>query len=252
MGVRTIMMDRELEALIQDTLDGTATPEQIKHLEAKLAASETAQSRRREMESVFTHLKGVPSEAAPADLRYSVLRELSRGQRSKRRSLASLSSRFAPLALARVAIPFAFGIAVGVIGFSLVTNPGRVPGNVAGTMMPAGSRVIQVGAGAGRVRITGEHPGATQILHIVAASEVDAIELEFDPAVTRATAVRNDDPSHGTVEMSDRGIVLRPEGNGAFTIELLQSGHGAPLSVALRGPDGIVSRTIPAGFGSGS
>jgi hypothetical protein len=93
MGVRTVMMNHELQTLIQDVLDGTATPEQRQRLETTLANDETARARYRELESVFTSLRSVGPSEAPAGLRDSVLGEIAR-QRSTDPRLRDSSSAF--------------------------------------------------------------------------------------------------------------------------------------------------------------
>lgn len=254
LGMRAGMSDRDLDILIQDVLDGTASSEQRARLEAELAANPQALGRRRELERVFERLRGVPHEEAPAGLRAEVLNRLrAPGARERAHWLGRARATLATRGTLRIALPFALGFAAGAIAF--VGGPG-VPGReieqgAVGTMMPAGDAALRWREGRMTVTLRGERRGDRQILGITAESAGGGgeIELRFDPEHTRLAAFRQEDARQGGVETGPDRLKLLPGAHGEYRLELLQLEGGGPVVVTSRSESGASVRTLAADFG---
>ena len=69
------MRDDEFDRLVNDELDGVATPEQKAELARRLAEGESARARYQEIQTVFGMLDRIESVDPPPSLRGSVLRQ---------------------------------------------------------------------------------------------------------------------------------------------------------------------------------
>lgn len=253
--MRAVMTGAELDLLLQEVLDGTASPEQRARLESHLAAVPADLPRRRELEDVFARLRAVPTPAAPAGLREAVLARIeapapatrvpwigpSRGTTAMRGSL-------------RIALPFALGFAAGAIAFlGWAGTSGRdLGGEAVGTMMPAGKGDVErFEPGSMRVTLHGERRGEVQVLRFSArpARPADEIEIRFDPARTRLAAFRQADARQGGIEAAPGRLRLLPERDAGYVIELVHSDAGARVELAMRSGDVTAHRTLPPDFG---
>lgn len=137
------MIDRRREQLMQDMLDGQASPEQIRELQAWLASTPEGRARFEELEGLFKTLGDVPHVATPVGLKDQVVQAIRHSHGAPVLVPRPRPARWAPL---RPAFLFIAGVAAGVIGYSGLTQlPSWPPGDdrAAGTLMP------QPGAGPG-------------------------------------------------------------------------------------------------------
>jgi hypothetical protein len=70
------MNDRSLDEIIQDVLEGVATPDETARLRERLAADPSSVARRRELEEIFEALARMRMEESPVDLRERVMSAL--------------------------------------------------------------------------------------------------------------------------------------------------------------------------------
>ena len=119
------MIDEEFERSLQNELEGVATPEESKWLRERLARSEEARTRRRELEMVFHALAQVPEEDAPAELKEGVMAAIAADHESAAVSPGRLETL--KTALRRPhrlawASPFLAGVVAGGLVIALVTG----------------------------------------------------------------------------------------------------------------------------------
>lgn len=251
--MRTAMTHAELDALVQEVLDGTATAEQRARLEAHLASTPADAARRRELEHVFTLLRGVPMAEAPSGLRQSVLRRLGPA-REAGVGIGRPRGAFALRGTLRLALPFALGFAAGAIAFVGWTGgPGReLGGEAVGTMMPAGGNGGEtLRAGSMQVSVRGQRSGDRQVLRIgvESARRPDEIEIGFDPASTRLASLRQADARAGEIEAAPGRVRLLPERDGTYVVELVHQDPGARVELVLRSGGDTTRRTMSPDLG---
>jgi hypothetical protein len=138
------MIEDTWERLMQDELEGVASPGDSVRLHAWLAGDAAGRARFTELRSLFEALGRVALAEAPAGIRDHVEREISAGSRLRPRRagwFADLESAFRRHTALRYAYPLAAGGIAGILAFSLLsTGSGprdltRLP--VTGTMSPA-------------------------------------------------------------------------------------------------------------------
>lgn len=247
------MSPDELDDLLQEALDGSATAEQRARLEAAMASPEFA-ARRAELELVFARLAAVPAAEAPSGLREGVLRRLSEAATPDLRPGARRTLAFR--GTLRAALPFALGFAAGAIAFvGWSEGPWRRTGEQsAATMSPGTSQSAALAWRAGRSEITvrGERRGERQTLRLLARSTSgsEAVELRYDPARTSLAALRQADARPTGLEALPGRVRFEPGRHGEYVIELVQSGGGAPVQVVVQTEAGESVRTLPADFGA--
>ncbi|HXL14664.1 MAG TPA: hypothetical protein VN972_01150, partial [Methylomirabilota bacterium] len=136
--------DRELERLMNDQLDGTATPEESERLSRALESREDVRSEYRKLGGVFAALSRIEMEEPPASLKQGVLRAIRaiEADAGARQSwLDSILALVRGRAGFRYAYSFATGAALGVLAFALLsgnlaTRPGADSRAFTGTMAP--------------------------------------------------------------------------------------------------------------------
>lgn len=249
------MIEREYEQLIQDVLDGVATPEQVARLERWLPTSDTGRARRRELEGVFQVLRGVPQVEAPADLREQVLKSLhARAGRARAAPRGLLERLWSPRL--RPAVVLAAGLAVVVIGYGALTGVLRRSGGwppVAGSMMPspaptpgAGALRRSWSAGGSRVEAIAWQAGASRLAVFQVRSGEATLELDFDPQ--RLSPLEVIQPDGGTAQMSispGRVVIARAR-RGEYRLELLELDPGdAPIRVTIRSGGSTTRGELP-------
>ena len=255
-------LDPEIDRLLQEMLDGGATPDEVKRVESLLAASPDGRERRRELEQLFLTLNRTPLADPPADLRESVLRRI-------RALPAPASADTGWFAAARAAVvrrpalgiafPFAAGVAIGVLALSAWTGhlgPGA-PGTslpVTGTMMSPDSAPPAAGEhrrewqwGATRVVLEATRRGESTVARIE-CREATGVEIlfTFDPTTTSLSALRRTPPAGGTMGLEAGTLTLRLEGDTDDTFEFHQpAAAGVPIHVSIRTPGGSAQEDLP-------
>jgi hypothetical protein len=241
------MVERELDGLIQDVLDGVATPAEAARLETRLSAEQAARERRNEMALVFGAMSRSRRFEAPPELKSRILRALPPGAPGVQ-LMPSVERR----RRFRLAYIFAAGLAAGVIGAGALTGFWKVPAPgspaVIGTMAPS-SPVATARWRAGEAQVESRiwRSGGSRLASFKVVSGPADIELSFDPTAMSCTAFR---PAPGAPEAT-----LEP-GRVAFQglertetlVELaeLPGQAGAPLRITIRSQGGSTSGQLPA------
>ena len=220
------MIEREYEDLIQEVLDGDATPAQIERLEMWLASSAEGRARRKELEGMFQALRKVPSIEPPTELKDDVLRALR--TRPARGPATRSAWSWSPASRLRPAFVFAAGLAAGAIGYGAMTQlPSWPPGDfsVTGTMMP--SKASQPGADAVRRAWSAGPSQVEAISWRTADSRVAAfqvrkgearIEIEYDPAQLVLVGIDQMGAGASLIHAGPGKLVVSGENRGEFTV----------------------------------
>lgn len=250
------MIEREYEDLIQEVLEGDATPEQIKRLEAWLAGSEAGRARRRELEGVFQALRGVPEVDPPADLKDGVLRALRARPASGRAQ--GFARSWTPGPRFRPAFIFAAGLAAGAVGYGAVTRlPAWPPGDssVIGTMMPSrtsppAAEGVRRGWSVGPSRVEAISwltPDSRLAVFQVREGEA-RIEIEYDPARLSVVGVGQTHAEASLIEAAPGKLVVSGGSRSEFTVEWRQLAADSPAPrVTVQSGGATAQGDLPAG-----
>jgi hypothetical protein len=249
-----VTIDRKHEQLMQDVLDGTATPLEVERLESWLAGNELGRTRMRELEGIFTTLGRVPAAEAPAGLKEGVLSVLqSRAQAGEiRHSRPPLRSWFG--SRARLGFAFAAGLAAGAVVIGVATGiippvaPGSSPG-VSGTMMPAPAspnrveRTLAVAGARVQAMAWRTNDGRRVSLSLQGKSPAE-IELSFDASRLSARTLQQAQPE-GAVESRPGRVLVQGQG-GEFSFDFNAVDASAPIHVELRAGGSSAAAELPA------
>ncbi len=253
---------RDLEEVIQDVLDGVASADEIAWLERRRAEDPTAQSLYERRKGLFQVLAQVEELPAPADLSASVLSALpakSRPRPGGRRWLSVLPGAPSPR-ISRWAIPFAAGVAAGVVLMVALTGSpalrSREGLQTAGTMAaPSASRPAaaqdseELTVGATRVAASIMLNGDSLIAHLECrATEEAQITIEYDPAVIAATSLEWSRPDEQHAALQPGYVRLRVRGDPQARVRFLGAGSGGAtcLEVSLQTAAGVARGTLSA------
>lgn len=247
------MIEREYERLIQDVLDGLASPSEVERLNAWLATNEMGRTRMRELEGLFATLHRVPFVELPLGLTSEVQQAIRARAASREKSRATFSLPGFKTRM-RLAMVFAAGIAAGVIGWGALTGilnsggPGRE--RVVGTMMPtapprAGTVTRSWTAGSARIEAMVWRAGSSRWMRLRVEGSPAEVELRFDPRALSPAAVRKSEPSARVV--LDRGrILIQAQAPGEFTLEFGERMASEPMEVTARAGGRIISERLPS------
>jgi hypothetical protein len=219
------MIERELEDLMHEVLEGDATPQQIERLEAMLSSSEAGRARWKELESLFQTLRRVPEVSPPADLKDGVMRALRTSSASAASPARSWSSgpRFRP------AFIFAAGLAAGAIGYGALNRlPTWPPGDtsVIGTMMPprttppAAEGVRRSwAAGQSQVEAISWQTADTRLAVFQLRQGEARIEIEYDPAQLSLVGIEQTRARASLIQAEPGRLVVSGGDRGEFSVE---------------------------------
>jgi len=247
------MIDREYERLIQDVLDGQASPAEIERLNAWLASHEEGRTRMRELEGLFATLHRVPFVELPHGLANDVQEAIRARAASRVKTKAGFSfGLFKPRI--RLAMVFAAGIAAGVIGWGALTGilnpegPGRE--RLVGTMMPsgpprAGTVSRSWSSGSLRVESVVWRSGSSRWLRLRVEGPPADVELRFDPEALSPATVRQSEPSARVVINPGR-IQIQAQPPGDFTLEFGERTRSEAIQVTARAGKQMVADRLPS------
>jgi anti-sigma factor RsiW len=233
------MNDTELRRLMNNQLDGVATPEESERLSQALDSREDLRSEYRRLGGVFAVLSRVAMEEPPRDLKQNVMREIRRREAAPSRigRLDWIRAAFRGWA----AYSFAAGAALGVLAFALLTGnlgtrPGTDVGPFTGTMArPSGavsyhrisSRDFTLRTGRVLVEVLSGSDGYLARIASTAPSGTDLV-LSFDPATWDVEGLRQ--------RQAGNEVML---GFGRLSVRIQQSGESQYLLyLARKGPAG--------------
>jgi len=250
--------DRELERLMNDQLDGTATPEESERLSRALESREEVRSEYRKLGGVFAALSRIEIEDPPASLKEGILRGIRANdaeEGAKQSWLDSILALVRGRAGFRYAYSFAAGAALGVLAFALLsgnlaTRAGSDSRSFTGTMAPfAAERSYQhigrrdFNLRDGRV-LTETLAGPDGLLVRVDADTPVGSELvlSFDPADWSAVGVRQQTTGNEVMlGMGRLSVRMQRIGQSQYLLYLARRGPaGSPLRIAIHSPDGYL------------
>ena len=265
------MNDRELERLMNDKLDGVATPEDSERLSRALESREDVRIEYRKLGGVFAALSRVEMEEPPSDLKQNIMARIrTQAETGAAREgwLESIAAAFRGRPGYRSAYSFAAGAALGLLAFALlsgnlVIRPGADSRPFTGAMVPPPDRatyqrissrdfplrdghvLVETLSGKGLVlaRITARAPRGTDLV------------LSFDPGAWSAEGVAQH-PAGNEVILGFGRLSVRMQqfGESQYLLYLARRGPaGSPLRIAIHSPDGFVHGELETGafrFGS--
>jgi hypothetical protein len=244
------MTDNELIQLIEDVLDGAATPEQEARLQARLADDPAARRRYLERVALFEAL-GTKSEwvEPPADLAAGVLGEIRKGPNPAPGASGAFMSwrdafRRRPIltwsfAIASSAALIALAIAIG-IGPAPWSSRGSLP--VTGTMAPpdaggswlqADRAVLTAGGAQATLTVFTQRGGLMVGVETRAPSRAE-LELRYDPAAVSVARIEGPQGA-GQIRATSGILKLSLNGDESRWIHLAGADPpGCTLHVTLR------------------
>ena len=249
------MNDKELQQLMNNQLDGIATPEESERLSRALDSREDLRAEYRKLGGVFAVLSRVDVEEPPSDLKQNVMREIRR-----REAAPSRIGRFHWIRAALQAISpysFAAGAALGVLAFALltgnlITRPGADVGRFMGTMGgPFGqatyhrisSRDFVLRTGVVHVEVLS---GGDEYLARIASTAPPGTDLvlSFDPAVWSVEGLRQQGTAGNEVMLGIGRLSVRMQqlGESQYLLYLARKGPaGSPLRIAIHSQEESVN-----------
>jgi hypothetical protein len=244
------MIDPRLERLMNEVLDGVATPEEARSLEAHLAVDAEARAAFEQLQSLATALRGVPMVDPPPDLKGSVLRSI-RGRTAAPGHggwLGAVRTAFRARPALGYGYTFAAGLAAGIVGLVVLrgeflggSGDGRGP--FGGTMLPParleGFRAAEhrtVDLPGCRVAFQTLQSGDGLAVRVDARSDGESeIDLLADPAAYRPIALRRIGGGEGSVSLLPGGARIVSRGDGQFMVYCSGTGQPpAPLRYSVR------------------
>jgi hypothetical protein len=266
MNDRADVNDRELRQLMNNQLDGIATPEESDRLNRVLESREDLRLEYRKLGGVFAVLSRVDLEDPPPDLKQNVMREIRRREAVPSRAgwLAWVRAAFG----ARSAYSFAAGAALGVLAFALLTGnlttrPGADVGSFTGTMArPSGpasyhriaSRDFTLRTGGVSVEVLSGSDGYLARIASTAPPGTDLV-LSFDPAVWSVEGMRQREAGNEVMLGFGRlSVRIQQFGESQYLLYMARKGPaGSPLRIAIHSPDESVNGELDTRApGSGS
>ena len=247
------MIDRKYEQLMQDVLDGQATPEQIRELEGWLAGSTEGRARFEELQSLFQTLAQMTDAATPEGLKDDVLRAI----RSRTPVVAPAHSRpHAHRPVFRPAFVFAAGLAAGVIGYAAFTRlPAWPPGDTSavGTMMPqpdsppgAAAARRSWTAGEARVEALSWRRGGIPIVSIKVRGDA-RVELQYPAGELELRAIGQNHAQASQVRSEPGRVIISATDRSEFELEWAPGATPPPLQVTVRAGQSAARGDLPVG-----
>jgi hypothetical protein len=248
------MNDKELQQLMNNQLDGIATPEESERLSRALDSREDLRSEYRKLGGVFAVLSRVDMEEPPPDLKQNVMREIRRRESAPSRT--GLRDWIRASARGWSAYSFAAGAALGVLAFALLTGnlttrPGADVGRFTGTMArPYGpapyhrisSRDFTLHTGRVLVEVLSGSDGYLARIASTAPPGTDLV-LSFDPGAWGVEGLRQGKAGNEVMLGFGRlSVRIQQSGETQYLLYLARKGPaGSPLRIAIQSPDESVS-----------
>jgi hypothetical protein len=257
--------DRELKRLMNDQLDGTATPEESERLSRALEFRDDVRSEYRKLGGVFAALSRIEMEEPPASLKQNVLRAIRVKEASAGARKGWLDRILVPFqgrAGLRYGYSFATGAALGVLAFALLSGylpagTGTDSRSLTGTMAPfAGERSYRhissrdYNLGDGRVTTEGLSGQDDFLVRITADVPLGSeLTLSFDPSDWSLSGVRQQTAGNEVMLGTGRiSVRMQRLGESQYLLYLARTGPlGSPLRIAIHSPDGYVQGEVEMG-----
>lgn len=243
------MNPTDRDRLMNEVLDGVASPEEQAALREHLERDPESRARFEDLERVFHVLAAVPMEAAPPELRTGVARAISGGLDAAPPRLSVPAWRVGVVAFLRrrpaagAVLSFAVGAAAAAMLVLVFVQTPVGPLPVSGTMgnapqrlgTPLESRDVQLGSTHFSLRSHGRGQELTMDLS-VRGSEPSEVVLEFDPQKVEARELRWS--SSAEVQVSPGRVTMGAAASREFTIAFHGNGRDrAEIQVGLQAGD---------------
>lgn len=246
------MISSEYEQLIQDVLDGVATPEQAARLETWLRSSEEGRARQRQLASLFATLARVPLADAPPDLTRSTLADIvASNERGASHAIGSPFPAWWRAQMQRrpaltLAMPFAAGLIAGVLAIGAWTGwfgsgSARDGADTAASMTPAAGAASDTWMlGRTEIAVRSWNAGDSRFASIrVTGIDPISLELNFDPSRLHPVGLRLSGPGEVVASVSPGTIVLHPGLDSSYLLEFRPASSDARVRVTMTPLGGI-------------
>jgi hypothetical protein len=232
--------DDEFDRLVNDELDGVATPERKAELARRLAEGEAARARYHEIQTVFGMLDRIESVDPPPSLRGNVLRAVesrarARSERGGWRGL--ILAGFGKRPGLGLGYAFAVGAVVGAlalaVGSGLFDRAGLWGPEVRGTMLaPSGKLVDTIHLAVKGAQVTGEvwttaRSDLSVRLDVRSDGPFEA-HITFDPDVYAPLSFRRVEPSGGWFDLRRGELQVTDRGSARLELRLRASSASRP------------------------
>jgi hypothetical protein len=242
------MIDKTLETLMNETIDGTASPEDTARVEAAVAADAEARALFEDLQRLEGLLQSVPLAEPPAELKKGVLRRIDAISRpvaspapghagEDRFRFRDLFARFRPA----YGLSFAGGLAAGIAVIALLSPPSALEdGGLTGVMapqeafqsLPVADRVTFDTGGIHGTLETRFSPGF--VISRVAVNAPGDVEIvaAFDGSL-RPVGFRRQEPETGEVAIGADEARLHQHGRNTFWL-IFEEGSKPPSDLHFR------------------
>jgi len=248
----------ELQQLMLDVLDGTASAEEEAALASALESDPTLRQRFEDARVAGCAMEGVGLAELPQGLRDEIRASI----RSERRRPVQVAGRrmgwrglLVDRPLFSFASAFATGAAAGILLFALLT--GKVP--IGGTTHPPIQGVMRPLEGSPMTGVLGHVDlgdatvgvwGQGQVLYIRIEStgpvpSAGPIEITFDPATIEPASAVWSTGTEGRIEIAANGLTVTPRGTGICELRMrMRSGSPASVRIHPSAEDGTRRLTL--------
>ena len=250
------MIDERDERLLQDELEGLASPEGAARLRERLARSPEVRERRRELQDLARALEQLPLEEPPADLRDAVMAAIAADARTAPARGPGRELRGGP-ERGRAGLAWAYSFLAGAVAGGLLIA--LVTGNlsprtrtdfpVAGAMLPGtGGRIDhrELRLGAARLALATRRTaeGVRGEFEFAQAPGAE-LTLAFDGAALQPAGLRWAPPAAGQAVLEEGAVRLRlvRDGRGAVLLSPLPAGD-VPVTVSFRHSGGSLQAVL--------
>ena len=247
------MMDDRFERLVQDELDGVATPEDSAKLRARMDGDPAARGRYEEMRSLFGAIDQVGTEDAPVGFRDQVLRSIESGWAAPETGwVGTLREVLRRRPALRLVVP-ATAIAAALLITLVTRGPDQGPAgpSVTGTMMPSPGLVTlldeeTLDVSGARATLEARRMDRGVEVDIEAHSTLPVtLTVDFDERSYHDATFRRMGAWAADVHLSPTRLVIRGSGDLRYRLQLQGSGTGpSPLRATLASSSGSVTRSI--------
>ena len=252
------MNDEDIERLLQDELDGVATPEESERLRGLLGRSEQARARRDELKTLFQALGQVRREDAPVELKEGVMAAIAAGHETapvRTGPLDALRAALRGLRNPAWASPFLAGAVAGGVVIALVAGllgpHVRTDLPVTGMMSPEpqkGTTIRPQELTPGQTLLPVEArrvAGGVQVRFSAPPGRRIELTLEYDPGMLRPVELRWTRPGDHRAVLVPGSVRLELTGGDQGALLLAPAGAGdATIRVTMQSKEGTVQGTF--------
>ena len=249
------MIDERWDDLIQEELDGVATPTDRALLYDRLARDPAVRTAYEDMQRLSSVIREVPREDPPASLKIAIMNAI--GHAPARRPVPVRSGWLPSLRDAFVARPiwgggfvFATGIAVGLLLFALVGHsPTLDTQGLTGTMTPAehfqrlGQKNIDFNGVHGQMETGLSSQGPCLYLNLESPVPAE-ITVGFLGQVNTFRGFHQENPANGQISVDSGGLRILHHGKNRYLLTEAPAGQNEIL-VRIRVGEATLEERLP-------